>query len=444
MQMENDTKPGKRNFKGRTWWFRLQNLLADSITGLPTLSGKLGEIREALEEYGSLGLLYLNIPRGVELESLYGWSFYDGFLKKVSALLTEFKKKYFKPSDFLLIRDVESSEFILFTAPGPNTESADVLDEIGIAKHRLLQFFSKEPYFSHGPIKLKNVLHVGFSQAKLTLGERPERSIHYAIEEAKLRTFEEVESESTRLKELLKKVIRNEQVSVRYQPIIEMRGNRPFGFEALSYVEDVQGLDNAEMLFTLAEESDLSVELNRLCRRLALFGARDWPLSLKIFLNTDPRSIEDIGRDDTEFLGLLKDLEIKPGSVVLEITERSAITKPADFKEILKRFRDLGVYVAVDDAGAGYASLNTIASLRPDFLKFDIALVRGIDKDRVKQELLATLQNLSYKVGARIIAEGIETENEYETLLDMGVELGQGYFISPPKTSTELKSYVID
>jgi EAL domain-containing protein (putative c-di-GMP-specific phosphodiesterase class I) len=442
--MGDDAKPVKRNFEGRTWWFRLQNLLADSITGLPTLSGKLGEIREALEEYGSLGLLYLNIPRGVELESLYGWSFYDGFLKKVSVLLTEFKKKHLKPHDFLLIRDVESSEFILFVAPRPGTETTDVLDEIGIAKHRLLQFFSKEPYFSHGPIKLKNVLHVGFSQVKLTLGERPERSIHYAIEEAKHRTFEEVESESTRLKELLKKVIKNEQVSVRYQPIIEMRGNRPFGFEALSYDEDVQGLDNAEMLFTLAEESDLSVELNRLCRRLALFGAQNWPLGLKIFLNTDPRSIEDIGRDDTEFLGLLKDLEIKPGSVVLEITERSAITKPADFKEILKRFRDLGIYVAVDDAGAGYASLNTIASLRPDFLKFDIALVRGIDKDRVKQELLATLQNLAYKVNARIIAEGIETENEYETLMDMGVELGQGYFISPPKTSTELKSYVID
>jgi EAL domain-containing protein (putative c-di-GMP-specific phosphodiesterase class I) len=60
----------------------------------------------------------------------------------------------------------------------------------------------------------------------------------------------------------------------------------------------------------------------------------------------------------------------------------------------------------------------------------------------VKQELLATLQNLARKVNARIIAEGIETENEYKTLLDMGVELGQGYFISPPRTPAELKTYV--
>lgn len=440
--MENGAKSGTGGFKGRTWWFRLQNLLADSVTGLPTLTGKLGDVREALEKHGDLGLLYVNVPRGVELEKLYGWSFYDEFLKKISSLLAEFKKKHLRRQDFLLIRDVESSEFVLFIAPGPNSETTDFLDEIGLLRQRLLQLLSKEPYVSHGPIKLKNVLHVGCSRAKLVLVKRPERSIYYAIEEAKRRTFEEAESESTRFKKLLQKVISNEQVSVRYQPIIEMRANRTFGFEALSYTDNVPGLEDAEMLFNLAEESDLSVELNRLCRRLALSGAQGWPFNVKLFLNTDPRSIEDIGRDDTEFVGLLRETDIKPESVVLEITERSAITKLAEFKEIIKHFREIGVRIAIDDAGAGYASLNAIASLQPDFLKFDMALVRGIDKDRVKQELLATLQNLARKVGARIIAEGIETENEYNTLLDMGVELGQGYFISPPRTPAELKTYV--
>jgi EAL domain-containing protein (putative c-di-GMP-specific phosphodiesterase class I) len=440
--MENGAKSGTGGFKGRTWWFRLQNLLADSVTGLPTLTGKLGDVREALEKHGDLGLLYVNVPRGVELEKLYGWSFYDEFLKKISSLLAEFKKKHLRRQDFLLIRDVESSEFVLFIAPGPNSETTDFLDEISLLRQRLLQLLSKEPYVSHGPIKLKNVLHVGCSRAKLVLVKRPERSIYYAIEEAKRRTFEEAESESTRFKKLLQKVISNEQVSVRYQPIIEMRANRTFGFEALSYTDNVPGLEDAEMLFNLAEESDLSVELNRLCRRLALSGAQGWPFNLKLFLNTDPRSIEDIGRDDTEFVGLLRETDIKPESVVLEITERSAITKLAEFKEIIKHFREIGVRIAIDDAGAGYASLNAIASLQPDFLKFDMALVRGIDKDRVKQELLATLQNLARKVNARIIAEGIETENEYKTLLDMGVELGQGYFISPPRTPAELKTYV--
>ncbi|UCE27671.1 MAG: EAL domain-containing protein [Candidatus Coatesbacteria bacterium] len=435
-------KTGNGGFEGRTWWFRLQNLLADSVTGLPTLTGKLGEVREALEKHGNLCLLYVNVPRGVELEKLYGWSFYDEFLKKTSSLLTEFKRNYLGRQDFLLIRDVETSEFVFFIAPGSGSETAEYLDEIELLRQRLLQYMSKEPYVSHGPIKMKNVIHVGCSQAKLVLVERPESSIHYAIEEAKRRTFEEAESESTRFKKLLREVISNERVSVRYQPIIEMRANRTFGFEALSYTEGVPGLEDAEMLFNLAEESDLSVELNRLCRRLALSGARGWPLDIKVFLNTDPRSIEDIGRDDTEFLGLLQDKGVKPESVVLEITERSAITKLVEFKEIIKHFREIGVRIAIDDAGAGYASLNTIASLRPDFLKFDIGLVRGIDKDRVKQELLTTLQNLARKVEARIIAEGIETENEYNTLLGMGVELGQGYFISPPRDPSELKSYV--
>jgi EAL domain-containing protein (putative c-di-GMP-specific phosphodiesterase class I)/GGDEF domain-containing protein len=440
--MEKNQKTESGSFKGRTWWFRLQNLLVDRVTGLPTLTGKLGDVRETLENYGNLGLLYINVPRGVELENLYGWSFYDEFLKKVSGLLNEFKKTHLKTSDFLLIRDVESSEFVIFFVPSTERDATALLNEIELTEQRLYQYLSKEPYESHGPIKTRSVLHIGTAHVELILVERPERSIYYAIEEAKRRTIEEVKSESTRFKKLLQDVIAEEQVSVRYQPIIDMRANRTFGFEALSYTDGIPGLDNAEMLFNLAEESDLSVELNRLCRRLALVGVRDWPYKFKIFLNTDPRSIEDIGQDDTEFLRLLDETGIVPDSIVLEITERSAITRLSDFKEILNRFREMGVSIAIDDAGAGYASLNTIATLHPDFLKFDIALVRGIDKDRMKQELLLTLQNLAAKVDARIIAEGIETEKEYNTLLDMGVELGQGYFIAAPKNASEIVSFV--
>jgi EAL domain-containing protein (putative c-di-GMP-specific phosphodiesterase class I) len=97
--------------------------------------------------------------------------------------------------------------------------------------------------------------------------------------------------------------------------------------------------------------------------------------------------------------------------------------------------------VAVDDAGAGYASLNTIARLKPDFLKFDMALVRDIDKDRVKQELLATVQELARRVNARVIAEGIETAAEYETLARYGVDYGQGFYFSHPKTVAEIETY---
>jgi len=111
------------------------------------------------------------------------------------------------------------------------------------------------------------------------------------------------------------------------------------------------------------------------------------------------------------------------------------------FEATLNRFRDHGVRVAVDDTGAGYASLNTIARLKPDFLKFDMALVRDIDQDRVKQELLATVQELGRHVNARIIAEGIETEGELQTLAGAGVDFGQGYLLARPKMGRDIEPY---
>jgi EAL domain-containing protein (putative c-di-GMP-specific phosphodiesterase class I) len=94
---------------------------------------------------------------------------------------------------------------------------------------------------------------------------------------------------------------------------------------------------------------------------------------------------------------------------------------------VLRSFKARGYRVAVDDMGAGYASLQSLASIEPDFLKFDVSLVRDIDKSSIKRGLLESLRSLADKIRARVIAEGIEREEERQTLLGLGVELGQGF-----------------
>jgi EAL domain-containing protein (putative c-di-GMP-specific phosphodiesterase class I) len=119
---------------------------------------------------------------------------------------------------------------------------------------------------------------------------------------------------------------------------------------------------------------------------------------------------------------------LTPGDVVVEITERLAIVRHEDFQSALRTFKRRGYRVAVDDMGAGYASLQALASIEPDFLKFDVSLVRDIDRSSIKRSLLESLRLLADKIRARVIAEGIEREGEKDTLLDLGIELGQGFY----------------
>jgi EAL domain-containing protein (putative c-di-GMP-specific phosphodiesterase class I) len=99
---------------------------------------------------------------------------------------------------------------------------------------------------------------------------------------------------------------------------------------------------------------------------------------------------------------------------------------------VLRELTRQGFRVAIDDMGAGYSSLQSIVELEPDYLKFDIALVRNIDKSSIKRSLLETLVELSQKIGAQVIAEGIEAESELQTLRELGVSIGQGRFLAPP------------
>jgi EAL domain-containing protein (putative c-di-GMP-specific phosphodiesterase class I) len=112
---------------------------------------------------------------------------------------------------------------------------------------------------------------------------------------------------------------------------------------------------------------------------------------------------------------------------VVEITERVAIVHHDEFQDALRTFKERGYRVAVDDMGAGNASQQSLASIEPDFLKFDTSLVHDIDKSSIKQSLLETLRQLADKIKARVIAEGIEREEELQVLKKLGIELGQGF-----------------
>ncbi len=206
-----------------------------------------------------------------------------------------------------------------------------------------------------------------------------------------------------------------------FQPIVELRDGSIVGYEALTRFSDGSRPD---VVFAMAARVGLGVELETATLRAALDAASVLPPDAYLSVNISPELIHS-----TVLRPLLADLG-RP--VVVEITEHVVVD---DYVELRRGLEALGpsIRLAVDDAGAGYASLRHILELAPDLVKLDIGLVRGIDADPARQALIAGMGYFAVKRKVRLVAEGIETEAELETLRSLGVAYGQGYLLGRPQ-----------
>ena len=212
-----------------------------------------------------------------------------------------------------------------------------------------------------------------------------------------------------------------------FQPVVDLASGAIVGFEALTRFRDRTRPDRR---FADAEAVGLGLELESACLAAALAAAPDLPGDGWVSLNVSPGLLLERHR-------LARCLHGHAGPVVLEVTEHVAIE---NYGAVRDAVAGLGghVLVAVDDAGAGFASFRHILELHPDFVKLDIGLVRQIDHDDVRQALVAGIVYFAKKSGCRLIAEGIETAGERDQLRALGVDLGQGYLLGRPTPAAEL------
>ena len=223
-----------------------------------------------------------------------------------------------------------------------------------------------------------------------------------------------------------------EEISTLYEPIVDLSNREVLGYEALSRGPAGSAVETPGALFGMAEETDLLFEVDCLCRRNALRRARGLQPGKKLFLNCLPTAIRDPGFRGEQLRRTLDSLRLQPSDVVLEISEKESIDNFTIFREARDHFASLGMGVALDDTGVGYSSLEAVMELAPDFIKVDQVLVRSIDTDRSRLELLRAINALAHSLGAKVIAEGIETSEELATLRELGVPYGQGYLLGRP------------
>lgn len=250
--------------------------------------------------------------------------------------------------------------------------------------------------------------------------------------------------------EELADIINNNLITTHFQPIISLQTGEITGYEALSRGPSGSFLHTPDKLFSAAYQCNMLLRLEHVCREKALMSASRLNIQVNLFININPDVVKD-----PMFIGgitkqLLQELNQDPGKLVFEITERTAITDFAGFRHSINHYRRQGFSIAIDDAGAGYSSLQSIAELHPEYIKIDRSLIETIDQSNLKQALLNSMVDFAHSIKAKVIAEGIETKAELQTLIKLGVDLGQGFFIARPDPSpptelpADLLSYILE
>jgi len=225
-----------------------------------------------------------------------------------------------------------------------------------------------------------------------------------------------------------------------YQPIVELTTGRLIEYECL-FRPQMPGLETSITSIVLAAiDTGRTIELDSfivraiLARVSALKTARraaNQP-SLHLAINFTPASLLDSQFEAAAFAATVREAGLNPREITLECTEQQAVSDIGPLVKQVKALRRLGFGFAIDDAGAGYASFSLIASLRPSVIKIDREIAHGIARDDAKQALVEAFVSFGGRIGALLLAEGIERRADLATLAALGVDLGQGFLIGKP------------
>ncbi len=406
--------------------------MSHAFTGLPTLNLVMEQVEGILEKAGYLGLITIGVEKGGRIEKAYGWQLYDFIIVTIARTLKNMAGRQLRKNDIIALAQEHDDTFLIFLSEKKSAGAltGERLESIVGRIRPLLQEQINTTLRDHlrGRLKIRIGSTLIHQNSKVRLERMLYRSIEGSCGKDRWRDGGEGSDRSGRLLQ----IIRSQTVEPHFQPITDMGSGQVFGFEAFIRGPSETAYESPATLFRIAEQSGLVSELDRLCIEKAWSRARLLDKHQKIFLNVHPATVAD-----PTFPSLL---ETQWGgadiaNVVFEVTERMLVSDYESFRQHLEPFRERGVQIAVDDTCAGYSSLQLLNELKPDFMKIDLSLVRGMDRDPMRRRLVETLVQFARAAGVGLIAEGVETKEEYDTLKALDVTLGQGfYFGKPAKT----------
>jgi EAL domain-containing protein (putative c-di-GMP-specific phosphodiesterase class I) len=384
-------------------------------------------VAERLRAHGAVGLVLVDASPLERIERGYGIRAYERSTQELVGIVRESLASEMDDGDCLVTGEAAVDQVAAFLfRPRSDHDfyrddlprlAAGLSSELTRQGHRIVYPYHRDAPFL--PVGHALALHNPGLREERQVGELLDRARHDARINADLAARE-------RTKRFVDLVLA-EDVTILYEPIVNLTTREVLGYEALVRGPWDTELHSPGALFQMAEETGLVFELDCLCRRTALRGAKGLPPGKLLFLNCLPTAIHDPSFREDALRNTLESLRLRPSDVVFEISERESIDNFAIFREARDTYADLGFKIALDDTGVAYGSLEAVMELSPDFIKVDLSLVRGIDTDPPRQELLRALHSVAGKLKAQIIAEGIETSDELATLQGLGIPYGQGF-----------------
>ena len=408
---------------------RRERIVYDGVTGLPVHPFEDPQRAASVERIEHLGVIYLQIGKFFGFEELHGWEQYDRILLVVANGLKEDAVNSRFCDSLLSIRFSGSDGFyILFALPTPvRARSGPALEEEAArfqanATRRLREAFGE----ATGDLMS---VHASSLTALDNPRSRPSRHLVRTLAEAAKIVTQKQTREKIDLYAELKGIISEKLLRAAFQPVCRLSDGAVVGYEALIRGPQGSSLERPNALFAVAHQNGMDVELESLCLETIFAKLPRAALARRLFVNAsatllrhpiflNPRNLTAIARSHPD--------------VVIEISEKEVVGDYASFRDILDEVRKAKFGIAIDDAGSGYSGLETILYLRPDYIKVADSLVRGLETDPIKREIIASLASIGRRTQASLIAEGIEQEEEQRALVDLEIEYGQGYLLGRP------------
>ncbi len=406
---------------------RRDRLVFDAVTRLPI--HPFDHPSKADERVEHLGVIYLQIGKFFGFEELFGWEQYDRVLAAVSeSLQDDVRSSRLAPLVHSIRYSGADGFFVLYDLPPAGKGRAPTSLEEEAARLRASVVRRLRQTLEGTASDFLNIL-----ASSLTASDnprvRPSRHVIRTLQEAVKIVAQRQTSEKLELFAGLKTVIGQKQLRPAFQPVRHLPDGTIMGYEALIRGPQGSSLEPPTVLFAVAHENEMDVELETLCLETIFANLPRAVGERRLFVNASAMLLRHpVFLDERNLAAINR----SHGDVVVEISEKEMVRDYDSFQEVLTLVRRAKMKIAIDDAGSGYSGLETILHLKPDYIKVADTLVRSIHADPIKREIIASLDTIGKRIGATLVAEGIEVEPERKTLVDLGIEFGQGFLLGRP------------
>ncbi|MFH1138225.1 MAG: bifunctional diguanylate cyclase/phosphodiesterase [Pseudomonadota bacterium] len=375
-----------------------------------------------------LGLMVFSIKNLFSFERIFGEAIKAAALHGLNAAFRDVHRQYLAEAELVFTENLEDGGLVIIF----QREDLDINTLADLTMTFRLFLRNALNVEMVKVIGQKLDLKAGFSRFIPREGVDPEHIVFQALCDAYDVAEGSLNPDKLRLMGEFRRILEGPGPRAVYMPIVDLKTGGVLGWEALSRGPENSRFHSPSVLFDFAEEAGALFALERVCREAAIKNLGGLDQGQKLFLNIHPQTVGDPNFTAGETRRLLARHGLKPENIVFEITERHPIRDFTLFFRTLEHYRSQGYQAAIDDVGAGYAGLWALGQIRPEYIKIDMSLIRGVDANPINRALVETLVSFADKIGGNIIAEGIETETELSSLMDMGVHYGQGFYLARP------------